>query len=372
MKILYVSCHSRLQETETQVLRNLGHEVTVVEPSDSSNDANVSGYDVILVCHRIDWMNANRKQVNSLKQKIVYRSVGQSTPYLEDQLRQMREANQIKIVRMSPTESHSKSFHYMCPETNKLYSNAGTDAFVRCPTEHKPAWRGGNNRVCAFSNHVHDRLEHVKYKYIEYILGRNDGLLYGWGNEDKNLSVETQGLSLEDVSNAMEEADVVFFTGTWPSPYTLSLMELLNVGTPIISIGPGLFYKDMTYWGDTFEVPNILSAYKCGFWSDDLDELDKAVKDLLEDKKVRQEMSNNARKAGKELFGETSVEEQWKVALDIIMSEVSVPNYSVNNFTIGTRTGQNVSSDFSIQAKGVELEWDDQFMETPSILRNNQ
>ena len=144
--------------------------------------------------------------------------------------------------------------------------------------------------------------------------------MYGWGNESLD-DIPTQELKFEDIPDVMRKADVVLYTGTFPSPYSLSFVELLMTGVPIVSIGQNLFYEGHHYWGDMFEVPHILDSKDikpwreaCGAWDNNIDAIKCLLRMCLDGSSSRR-WSDGAHEIGRELFSEQIVKQQWEDVL---------------------------------------------------------
>jgi len=302
-KILYVSCHSVLQVDEVKLLRGLNHKVDIVEPSDNSLHPDLSQYDVVIVVHRMNWLSVNCDNLRPVcadgHQAIYYRSIGQSHPRLEQKLNQLRREKLLRIIRYSPSEEHLNSY-------------AGQDYLIRFSKDHNvyKGWEGSDNKCATFCNHIWNRPVHCKLKYIEQVTEGLDRILYGWDNE-KITTIPTQELKFEDIPAVMRKTSVAFYCGTFPASYTLSFIELLMTGVPVISIGKNLFYEDHPYWGDMFEVPDIL-AYGAGSWADKPGHIRDAIDNVLENREVAEQYSEEGRRIAIKLFSEPVVKAQWK------------------------------------------------------------
>jgi hypothetical protein len=99
-------------------------------------------------------------------------------------------------------------------------------------------------------------------------------------------------------------------------------MEMLRMGVPIVSISPNMFYYEQPYWGDTFEVSHILEKYDCGKVGHTIEQCVSIIQTILADKNIRVRLSNAAKIAGKELFSEDVVKEQWEKCLSTIQPNV--------------------------------------------------
>ena len=306
MKITYVSCHSVLQKEEVPLLKSLGHEVTLVEPS-STDLGGADTADIVLVCHRSDWLSFHM-QLFDQKKNIVWRSIGQSTPQLEEYLGRLRGDGRLKIIRYSPQEQYYTNY-------------AGSDGLVRFSKDPEEwgGWVGDDLRVATFSNRILTRPKNCKWNYFEKVTSRFPRVLYGWGNEEVS-NIPTRNIELHQLPYAMRQARVVFYMGTFPASYTLSFIEAMMTGVPIVSIGKNLFYEDFQYFGDVFEVPSILNkvvdfeeAARC---SNKVEFLQEHIVSLLQHEKLAKFYSKAQRELAIRMFSPGVVGPQWNLVLE--------------------------------------------------------
>jgi glycosyltransferase involved in cell wall biosynthesis len=115
--------------------------------------------------------------------------------------------------------------------------------------------------------------------------------------------------------NALKEAlrlnRVYFYTGTQPAPYTLNFIEAMMTGIPIIAIGPGLGNPRFLPGQYSYEIPGIIENGVEGIWSDDPNDLRKALELLLKRKDAAQYLGDNGRKKAIEMFGKEKIKAQW-------------------------------------------------------------
>lgn len=332
MNILYLSAHAILEENELSLFHELGHDVFSLggayQRPDSPGDPKrppivgmkfnqhlndialqctkddihpeiLEWADVIVTMHRLDWLENNWAKIREHKVIPVWRSIGQSIDYWEQKAQHLVPEG-LKIVRYSPREDHIPSY-------------AGSDALIRFGVDPKEffGWEGGRNHVHVFGQSIKSRGRFLHYDLIEEVTAPFGREMYGPGNEDCDWSKGV--LSYEELKDTYRKADVVFYTGTIPASYTLSFIELLMTGTPIVAIGRGLCGVEQVFPGqDTYEVPDIIRNRFSGFVSDDVAELQKYLQLLLENQEERQRVSRYARQVAVDLFNRQITLEGWR------------------------------------------------------------
>lgn len=330
MKILYLSCHSILEEAEMSIFHELGHEVFSLggayqnpekpgDPKrnplkipfnqhlndvalqctkDNIHDELLDWADVIVCMHRLDWLENNWTKIRERGIIPVWRSIGQSIVDWEIRAKKLVPEG-LKIVRYSPFEDRIPRF-------------AGKDDIIRFGVDIKEysGWTGGNNKVHLYGQSVKSRGKFLNFDLVEEITKGYDRVLYGPGNED----VEWSGgvLSYEELLESYRKANVAVYTGTVPAPYTLTFIEMMMMGVPIVALGRELHgchnvFKDQ----HSYEVPEIIKNGHNGFVSDNVDELRQYIKMLLNRESVRAQISDNARRTAIELFDRNKTMKGW-------------------------------------------------------------
>src|SRR5260221_12618115 len=158
--------------------------------------------------------------------KVIWRSIGQSTPAVENMIRRMRYDG-MKIVRMSQKEENIIGF-------------VGSDAlikFYKDPLDLN-GWTGHVKRAINISQTLKGRtLCHPDV--IFQIMQDFPSLIYGSGNTNLG-GLDGGEPSYDLLKGALRDNRAFVYGGTWPSPYTLALQEAMMTGTPVVSIGPKL------------------------------------------------------------------------------------------------------------------------------------
>jgi hypothetical protein len=188
VKIHYISDHSVLEYDEVQLLLDLGHEVfsngayldpaghiTLPRPglrgaksyphyvelarSTPRTDMPlelIEPFDVVIVMHSPNVIVQNWSKLR--EKTVVWRSIGQSVPGIEQRLAACREDG-LKIVRYSPKEENIPGF-------------IGSDAMIRFykdEDEYK-GWTGELPQVVAFAQSLKGRREFCHYEEISGVI----------------------------------------------------------------------------------------------------------------------------------------------------------------------------------------------------------
>ena len=328
LKILYLPCHSILEYDQYRLWLELGHEVFSVgsyinphQPHDNKRPAILEGKyyehlvsvsdvyskdnlcedwvnwcDVIVVDHIDTWVSNNWEKIKN--KKVVLRTIGQNTSANEFRIQPFREQG-LKIVRYSPKE-----------ENISLYN--GCDAMIRfCkdPEEYKD-WNGNTSEVITMGQSVKKRGEFCNWDIFEQA---TEGLPRSiFGSENQDIPDWKGQLEYEQMKKTFRDYRCFFYTGTQPASYTLTLIETMMTGIPVVAIGKGLGNSLFNKEQDTYEVDSIIENGVSGFVSDDIPELREFVNRLLTDHKLAKEIGEAGRKRAIELFGKEKIMKEWE------------------------------------------------------------
>lgn len=343
-KILYVSCHAVLEYDELRMFRDIGYPFfsigAYINPESPHSSIRpplkdcqsipyalsdyhlmcqdnlkkglppdlhskvftekfLNNFDVIIIMHIPKWIIDNW---NVLKgRNVIWRTIGQSTPQTEEQLRKCREEG-LRIVRYSPKERDISGY-------------IGEDALIRFGKYEKDfnSWVGDVPRVITIGQHMKQRGWWCNYDIFKAATEGMARKLYGIGNADDS---DMGGEELKDYDSLLDVLSrnaVYFYTGTRPASYTLNFIEAAMAGIPMVSIGPkSVVFKG----GDYFEVSSLLEKYEAGFFSDEESQLRKYVNMLMSDRNVAERTSINCRKMSIELFDAEKIRENWRSIFD--------------------------------------------------------
>lgn len=336
MKIHYISCHSILEYDEVQMLLDMGHEVfangAYLDPKGHitlprpplkgakyypewaelarSNPKTrlpkelIDPFDLIIVMHSPDVITENWEAMKG--KKVIWRSIGQSTPGVERRLKPFKDQGLI-VVRYSPKERHLQDY-------------LGEDALIRFQKDEEvfKGWTGENNDVVNFSQTLKGRRDFCHYNEIFETIRQLGGIVYGAGNDDLG-SFNGGQVPFEKQLEIMKKAGVLIYGGTWPAPYTLSFIEGLMMGLPIVAISKKIAHVAQFAPIDFYEVDELMaeiSAPVC----DDVDQLVREARKLLENKEYAQEMSERQRALALKHFGKKEISRQWQELFDHVLA----------------------------------------------------
>lgn len=335
MKIHYLSCHSVLEYDEVKLFTELGYEVfsngaylnpegaytlprpaiegakyyeeyadlARVHPKTKLPDELIEPFDVIIIMHSPEVLFQNWESFKRLGKRVIWRTIGQSVASTERRVQDLR-AQGLEIVRYSPKERN-------------LANYAGDDAMIRFykdPKEFKD-WNGDDVRVVNFSQSLKGRRDFCHYDEIVQMMEGFPSMVYGTGNEDLG---ELNGgeMPYEKQKEIYRNARVYVYGGTWPASYTLSFMEAMMTGIPIVAVGSGFAHISRFENFDFYEIPDFIENGVNGFCFDDIPSLRNAVKQLMNNKTLATKISTNARIKAIELFGKDEIAKQWKAFLE--------------------------------------------------------
>jgi hypothetical protein len=331
MKIHYISCHSILEYDEVQLLTDLGHDVfsngayidprghlTLPRPGIEGaayyeDYANLSlnhpktnlpmelidPFDVIIVMHSPDVIVQNWDRIKH--KKVIWRTIGQSTEGVEASLSQMRDEG-LKIIRYSPKE-------------RTLSNYIGEDVLIRfCKDEDDFKGWVGTGGVVSFAQSLKGRRTHCHYEEVIRVIDKYNGTVYGPGNDD--LGIRNGGaVPYSTQIKRMQEARVMIYGGTAPASYTLSFIEALMMGLPIVAISKELAH--IIYGFDFYEVDEILAKIG-GLVCDNVEQMFQKTQMMLNDIDFAKEMSEKQRALAIEMFGKKKIIKQWEEFLNAI------------------------------------------------------
>lgn len=334
MKIHYISCHEILEYDEVQLLTDMGHEVfsngayinpeghiSLARPGIKGMDYNekyaklaienpktnlpkelIDPFDVIIVMHQPDVLIQNWDKMKH--KKVVWRTIGQSVPSVEEKLAPLREEG-LLIVRYSPKEENIDNY-------------IGSDALIRFYKDEKiySGWDGATGDVVNFTQSLLGRRDFVHYDEIMPVIEVFSGKIYGPGNEDLG-SFNGGKAPFDKQLEIMRHAGVMVYGGTWPASYTLSFIEALMMGLPMVVISKTLANVPKFQNIDFYEVDEIMSkisAPVCG----SVNELLDATKELLDNTDYARDISRRQIDIARELFGKDVIAKQWRTFLNSI------------------------------------------------------
>lgn len=198
--------------------------------------------DIIMVnCFPDTWIGYQWERIR--EKRVIWRTIGQSNPHLEHE---MRRFEGLEIVRYSPAEKRA---------FEPLGVFAGEDALIRfCkyPSDFGP-WIGDDLVVGNITQNLDLRGDHCGLDFWQKATEGLPTKLAGLGSERLGgLGL----LSYQGMLDYLSHIRAYLYMGTQPASYTLSLMEAMLAGVPVVSIGP----EDM-WMPALFEGHEIASYY---------------------------------------------------------------------------------------------------------------
>lgn len=339
MKIHYLSCHETLEWLEVSLLVEMGHTVfangayldpkghlTLKRPGIPNGEffpeyvdlatrfpqtnlppELIEPFDLIWISHTPTVVTENWDRIKH--KKVLWRSIGQSTKHVENTIRRMRYEG-MKIVRMSPLEKQIDGY-------------IGDDAIIRFhadPDEFHD-WNGNTKRAINITQSLLGRRVYCHYDSIMQTLNGFPFLIYGSGNNDLG-NANGGELPFDLMKGVLRDSRAFVYGGTWPSPYSLSFIEAMITGIPIVALGkklaeelPGIAeYDRMKY----YEIPDIIANGHNGFVSDSINDLRTYLHQLLEDQGLAKQIGQRGRETAIQLFGKEKVKKQWQDFLNTI------------------------------------------------------
>lgn len=325
MKLLYLSCHAILEYDELRLFEELGIDyfslgsyvnpqapVDTIRPAlkhkpdpwlmanapdrDNMPQEFIDKFDVIVVMHKKEWIINNWAKIKH--KKVIWRTIGQSTPAYERELWQCRQEG-LLVVRYSKKEAN-------------IQDQIGADTvipFYKDPAEFAD-YNGLNKEVIIFHQDLKTRNEFVGFKHVMDVFQGLPAHVYGPNNQ--NLGELNGGyLSYEEMRQKMRDARVYFYTGTQPASYTLNLIEAMMTGIPVVAIGPGL-WNSLNLAGDVYEIPDIIQNAVNGFVADDVGRLRGYIEYLLKDAETAKRVGQMGRETAIARFGMDVVKSKWQ------------------------------------------------------------
>jgi glycosyltransferase involved in cell wall biosynthesis len=256
----------------------------------------VNRFDIIFVMDLADRWIINQWDV--LKDKIViWRTIGQSNQEKELRIKNLKSKfSNLKIARYSPTE-------------NTINNYAGEDCIIRFgkrPNEYF-GWNGKNKQMISICQSMKSRSDACSWHIFKQLAEKFPSTLYGLSNEENEYWIGKK-VSTVELMNALRDNVAYFYGGTKPANYTLNFIEAWMTGIPIIAIGPELGNRDGY---KTYEIQNLIENGKNGFISDNINELESYINELMNNDILCNSISKNGRESAMKYFNEYDKEKEW-------------------------------------------------------------
>ncbi|MBU1110798.1 glycosyltransferase [Patescibacteria group bacterium] len=334
MKLHYISCHSILEYDEVKLFTEMGIDVfsngayidpkghiTLPRPAiegmvyheDLAQIARstprtelppelIEPFDVIMIMHSPDVLFQNWQRIKH--KRVIFRSIGQSTGGLEKRLKPLIDEG-LEVVRYSPMEKNLPNY-------------AGETAMIRFykdPDEFKD-WNGDDPLVINFTQSLKGRRDFCHHDEIIKMMEGFNSKVYGNGNDDLG-SLNGGELPYELMKGKMRDARAYAYGGTYPACYTLSFIEAMMTGIPILAIGKKTANIEKFEQLDFYEVDQIIEDGVNGFCSDEIDKLKDYISILLSNKDYAQKIGKKGRETAIKLFSKETIKNQWLKYLNL-------------------------------------------------------
>lgn len=331
MKIHYLSCHSVLEYDEVKLLTELDHEVysngayrdprgaytlprpgvegmpidsdwmrlTAIHPKTNLPPEMIEPFDVLIFMAGEQNAALIQNWPKVKHKRVILRTIGQNTPSNESALQPLVKEG-LQIVRYSPKEKNIPNY-------------AGETTMIRFYKDENElsGWVGDDNRPITFVQSLKGRSVDCHYDTIMgSILGFPGAKIYGTGNTDLG-SMNGGEMPYEDLKEIMRKARVFISAGTWPASYTLSFMEALMIGMPIVAVSKKIAHISSREQLDFYEVDEIIKDGVNGFICDDVSQMRSKITDLITDYSLAKRISEAGRQTAIQYFGKEKIKAQW-------------------------------------------------------------
>lgn len=336
MKIQYISCHAVLEYDEVQLLTDIGHEVyangcyrdpngaytlprpailgapfsqhffdlTAQYPKTALPHELIEPYDTLIFMSGENEQPLLQNWENIKHKRVILRMIGQSTPVIERSIAPL-VAQGLQIIRYSPKERNIADY-------------AGEHALIRFyKDEHDLCdWTGDDKRPVNFTQTLKGRGAFAHYDMIMSAMIGFEGMkVYGSGNAD--LGKFNGGeVPYDKLKEILRKARVFVYGGTWPASYTLSFMEAMMTGTPIVAFNKKFANVGINEQIDYYEIDDIIQDGVSGFVCGSISEMRDRITQLINDDALAQSISEAGRARAIELFGKAKIADQWKTFLN--------------------------------------------------------
>lgn len=338
LNILYLACHETLEYDDVRMFTEMGHRVFSVGglanpdatppltrpvmdrfysrdwwtafAGDFRNDLNAKRisrqfagrFDLVIVNHDSLWLDLNQEAFSGMP--IVFRSVGQSNDHLEIAL--SRHLDAVHVVRYSQKEIGLPNF-----------CNAGRVIYFAKFLEDYPQWQPGD-RVVTFHNSFPTRgLTSVPTLAQYEELARSGGLdLYGFLNN--GVSVSRDVVSAERQLELFRTAGLYLYVYSLAASYTLSFIEAMLVGVPIIApraatvrSNLGKIADGLGFSAERYEIADLLDQDPMLLW-DNIEDVRAKIDALLADRDQAWAISQRLRAKAAAMFDVRRIAPKWQ------------------------------------------------------------
>jgi hypothetical protein len=255
-------------------------------------DALISWADVI-ICSALEHTFVAPQWDRIRHKRVIWRTIGQSVAHNEMMMSGLYRDG-LQIVRYSPRERLTPHF-------------AGEDALIRFgkdPAEYGP-WSGDQTHVLTVTQAMKRRGQDGWTNYFLWDQATRDLPRRLIGSESEEVQPGGVGkVPYDQLRREYAAARVYLHTGTQPASYTLTLIEAMMTGCPVVAIGQNA--GNSIFGLDLYE-GHELAAYA----SDEPSQLQDALRSCLADRQQAQSWGQLMRARAVELFDVNLIARQW-------------------------------------------------------------
>lgn len=207
-----------------------------------------------------------------------------------------RNFDKLTVVAYSITECDVYAKAGMPPEQLKLIR------FPKYLEDYGP-WTGGNKKVYISCNSIardnpnFNRALACNYELVKTLYNKYGIPLVLSGNETEKITFGVGPISWNDMRKYFRESDCFFSNGTAPASLTLSLIEAMCSGTPVVAYDNGYGIKNEHLTGV------IISR--------ELSNLASYIKGFIDNPKLGKTYSNRVLETARQLFDVNQIKKQW-------------------------------------------------------------
>jgi hypothetical protein len=360
LNILYFSCHEILEYDDLRMFTELGHRVfslgDFAHPEASEKKfrpgrpeffhkafwdsfqemgCNLPGrrvtrefcrlFDLVIINHNPSLIDVNLNAFGNMP--IILRTLGQSRLSIEKEY--MKYGERIFIVRYSETERDIVGF-------------AKTDAVVYFGKYESdwPAWKGGDPGI-TFHNTYKGRNSISYPKLEEWITIRNETgcRLYGAFNENipeaSGLATYAQQLELYN------SAAFYLYVYTQPPSYTLSFIESLMAGVPVIAPSASMIAATSSAnqddaWSEArYEIPKFLHGSELSLY-ENVEQAIAIAKTLKTDREAALRVSEQQKENARKYFDAKVSMNNWNQVFSTVVGSMNVARRNGSKRRINT------------------------------------
>jgi len=305
MKVFIESCHASLEYDHARMFMDLGCTVGGAFDLGSSQRPKIPGatdsnsepgdYDVIVLHQVPEFDEVAKLMLNSLKKPIFYIAFGQGDMRMHENIAHLANENPNLYVIPYAIKEYQMYKKLGVPE-----GQLELIRFGKYLDEYGP-WVG-DWKVCYTScNSIHKRGEGCAF-YMLDALQKDMGIPFLLsGNETEEVPYGVGQLKEPALRNAYKRAKCYFSPGTTPAPLTMTLIEALCSGTPVVA------YDNLA---------GIAEEELGVYVSDDIRDLATTIYVVLNDNDVAREMSEKSIMIAKQFFDINPIKNQWKELLE--------------------------------------------------------